>query len=119
MWFYPGGLKDKSSFEKTARMYETESDTDGYRALGLYISKLNPKCEALFQLPRRDWNGAVVHNIWYENRPLGVNTLGSMMKEIITKAILSKVYTNHWVRAMAIKPACQIATFAIFRATET
>ena len=26
-------LKDKSSFKKTARMYETESDTDGYRAL--------------------------------------------------------------------------------------
>lgn len=86
---HPGGLKDKSSFEKTARMYETESDTDGYRALSLHISKLNPKCEALFQLPRRDWNEAVVHNIWYENRPLGVNTLGSMMKEISTKAMLS------------------------------
>ena len=99
---HPGGLKDKSSFEKTARMYETDSDTDGYRALSLYISKLNLKCEALFQLPRRDWNEEVVHNIWYENRPLGVNTLGSMMKEISIKAMLSKVYTNHCVRATAI-----------------
>ena len=27
---HPGGLKDNSSFEKTACMYETESDTDGY-----------------------------------------------------------------------------------------
>ncbi|KAK2555511.1 hypothetical protein P5673_022851 [Acropora cervicornis] len=99
---HPGGLKDKSSFEKTARMYETESDTDGYRALSLYISKLNLKCEALFQLPRRDWNEEVVHNIWYENRPLGVSTLGSMMKEISIKAMLSKVYTNHCVRATAI-----------------
>ncbi|KAK2564350.1 hypothetical protein P5673_011775 [Acropora cervicornis] len=119
----PGGLKDKSSFEKTARMYETDSDTDGYRALSLYISKLNLKCEALFQLPRRNWNEDVVHNIWYENRPLGVNTLGSMMKEISTKAMLSKVYTNHCVRATAItlwsEAACQIATVTIFRATET
>ena len=90
---HPGGLQDRSSFEKTARMYETESDTDVYRALSLYISKLNPRCEALFQLPRRDWNEAIAHNIWYENRPLGVNTLGNMMKEISTKAMLSRVYT--------------------------
>ncbi|XP_068692575.1 uncharacterized protein [Montipora foliosa] len=32
---HPGGLKDKSPFEKTARMYETKSDIDGYRALSL------------------------------------------------------------------------------------
>ena len=99
---HPGGLKDKSSFEKKTHMYETESDTDGYRALSLNISKLNLKCEALFQLPRRDWNEEVVHNIWYQNRPLGVNTPGSMMKEISIKAMLFKVYTNHCVRATAI-----------------
>ena len=99
---HPGGLQDRSSFEKTARMYETESETDGYRALSLYISKLNPKCEALFQQPRRDWSESVTYNIWYENRPLGVNSLGNMMKEISTKAKLSKVYTNHCVRATAI-----------------
>lgn len=83
-------------------MYETESETDGYRSLSLYISKLNPKCEALFQVPRRYWNESTVHNICYENRPLGVNTLGNMMKEISTKAVISKVYTNHWVRATVI-----------------
>ena len=98
-----GGLQqDRSSFKKTALMYETESDTDGYRALSLYISKLNPKCEALFQLPRRDWNEATAHNIWYENRPLGVNTLGNMMREMSAKAMLSRVYTNHCVWATAI-----------------
>ena len=70
----------------------------------MYLSKLNPKYEALFQLPRRDWteaNGAV-QTVWYENRPLGVNTLGTMMKEISEKAVLSTVYTNHCVRATAI-----------------
>ena len=84
-------------------MYKTESENDGYRALSLYISKLNPKCEALFQQPRREWNeSAITPEIWYENRPLSVNTLGNMMKEIRTKAKLSKVYTNHCVRATAI-----------------
>ena len=34
---HPGGLQDRSSFEKTAGMYETESETDGYRALSLYL----------------------------------------------------------------------------------
>ena len=70
----------------------------------MYLSKFNPKCEALFQHPRRDWteaNGAV-QTVWYENRPLGVNTLGSAMKEISEKAVLSTVYTNHCVRATAI-----------------
>ena len=100
---HPGGLQDQTSFQKMARMYETESETDGYRALRLYISKLNQKCEALFQQPRRDWNeSAITHDIWYENRPLGVNTLGNMMKEISSKAKPSKVYTNHCVRATAI-----------------
>ncbi|KAL9964121.1 hypothetical protein ACROYT_G027705 [Oculina patagonica] len=61
---HPGGLQDHSSFEKTARMYETESETDDYRALSLYISKLNPKCEALFQQPRRDWKeSAITHDV--------------------------------------------------------
>jgi len=100
---HPGGIQDRSIFEKTARMYETESENDVYRALSLYISKLNPKCEALFQQPRRDWNeSAITPEIWYENRPFGGNTLGNIMKEISTKAKLSKVYTNHCVRATTI-----------------
>ena len=100
---HQGGLQDKFSSEKAARMYETKSATDRYRALRLYISKLNPKCDALFQVPKHDWSELhTANNIWYENRPLGVNTLGNMMREISTKAMLSKVYTNHCVRATAI-----------------
>ncbi len=82
---------------------KTESETDGYRALSLYISKLNLKCEALFQQPRRDWKeSAITHDLWYENRPFGVNPLGNMIKEISTAAKLSKVYTNHCVWTTAI-----------------
>ena len=100
---HQGGLQDKFSSEKLALKYETESATDGYRALRLYISKLNPKCNALFQVPRSDWSELhTANNIWYENRPLGVNTLGNMTREISTKGMLSKVYTSHCVRATAI-----------------
>ena len=39
---------------------------------------------------------------WYENKPLGINKLGKMMREISVGAGLSKTYTNHCVRATAI-----------------
>ena len=59
---------------------------------------------SLSALPRRDWTEAnsAVQIVWYENRPLGVNTLGTMMKEIGEKAVLSTVYTSQCVRATAI-----------------
>lgn len=100
---HPGGIHDKPSNEKDARMYETENETDGYRAMKLYLAKLNPKCEALFQMPRRDWKKINFNDdCWYENRPLGVNSLGSMMTTISKEANLSTVYTNHCVRATTI-----------------
>ena len=82
-------------------MYQTGRLNDGYTALQLYLTKLNPKCDAFFQFPKRSW----VHwseDVWYENRCLGVNKLGNMMKELSLSAKLSKVYTNHSVRATAI-----------------
>lgn len=40
--------------------------------------------------------------VWYENRSLGVNKLGEMMKTISLGVRLSQIYTNHSVRASAI-----------------
>ena len=41
--------------------------------------------------------------VWYEARPLGINSLAKMMKTISEEApSLSTVYTNHCVRATAI-----------------
>ena len=40
--------------------------------------------------------------VWYEARLLGINSLAKMMKTISEEARLSKVYTNHCVRATAI-----------------
>lgn len=61
---HSGGVGDIPSMEKYARMYETEDTNDGYQALKLYPTKLNPKCEAFFQYPRK--NLSVEDNVWYE-----------------------------------------------------
>ena len=98
---HPGGFNEAESFEKFGRMYQTDDPNDGYGALRLYLSKLNPKCEAFFQFPKRNWSGPA-DEVWYENRCLGVNKLANMMKELSVSANLSKIYTNHCVRATAI-----------------
>ena len=99
---HPGGIDDVSSVEKEARMYSTSDDQlfDGLNCLKMYLQKLNPRCEALFQYPKR----AVTKEdqVWYDNKPLGVNKLAGMTKEISKLASLSKIYTNHSVRATAI-----------------
>ena len=97
---HPGGLKDTSSTEKYARMYEMDSPNDGKKAVKLYLSKLNPKSSAFFQYPSQNWVPS--DPVWYDNKPLGINKLDSMMKEISQSAQLSRVYTNHSVRATAI-----------------
>ena len=83
-------------------MYSTSDDQlfDGLNCLKMYLQKLNPRCEALFQYPKR----AVTQEdqVWYDNKPLGVNKLAGMMKDISKLASLSKMYTNHCVRATAI-----------------
>ncbi|KAK3752977.1 hypothetical protein QZH41_005133 [Actinostola sp. cb2023] len=78
---HPGGLKDVTSVEKYARIYETDQENDGYKAMKLYLSKLNPESEAFFQYPKNK-NWAPNNPIWYDKKPLGVNKLGSMMKDI-------------------------------------
>ncbi|KAK3703830.1 hypothetical protein QZH41_002897 [Actinostola sp. cb2023] len=97
---HPGGLADTPSYEKFGRMYKTNSTTDGFSSLKIYLEKINPHCQALFQYPKRNWRAT--DTIWYENRPLGINKLAKMMKDISEEAGLSKVYTNHCVRATAI-----------------
>ena len=98
---YPGGIGDVESFEKEGRLYQTTDDpSDGFNALQFYISKLNPECTAFFQYPKQKWS--LFDSIWYENCPLGIQKLGTMMKEMSEGAGLSKKYTNHSVRATAI-----------------
>ena len=91
---------DEASNEKEARMYESAKSNDGYKALKLYLEKINPKCSAFFQYPKS--NVRPEDNVWFEQRPWGVNTLANMMKKISEVAGLSTTYTNHGIRATAI-----------------
>ena len=50
------------------------------------IQVLNPGEEALFQRPKRKFCAS--DEIWFNRAPLGVNTLGNMMKEISIAANL-------------------------------
>ena len=81
-------------------MPECTKPTDGYSALEVFLTKLNPQRDAIFQYPKRNWRPS--DKVWYENRPLGKNKLSSLMKEISVEAGLSHTYTNHSVRATAI-----------------
>lgn len=67
----------------------------------MYITKLNPKQEAFFQKPRSDAKFEFSDAVWCENKPLGVNRLSKIMREISPGANLSKTYTNDCVQATA------------------
>ena len=69
-------------------------------AIKLLLSKLNAGHDHLFQ--RAKSNFEVADKSWFFNLPLGKNVQGKMMTRISEKAELSRVYTNHSVRATAI-----------------
>ena len=66
------------------------------------MAKLNPRCDAFFQYPRKNSKWKYADEVWFDARPIGANKLDGMMKNISEEAKLSKMYTNHSVRATAI-----------------
>ena len=65
-------------------------------AFELYKSKFNPKSEDLWQRLKNkitNYDGP-----WYDNIPVGKDTLGTVMKSISKKAKLTQIYTNHCIR---------------------
>jgi len=95
-----GGVSEKPSNKKEARIYETEDQNNGYKALKLYLEKIKLNCSAFFQYPKA--NVSPEDDVWFEQRPLGVNTLANMMKTICEVAGLSRMYTNNSIRVTAI-----------------
>ena len=68
----------------------------------LYVSKLNPNCDYLWQKPRQ---GRVnyIDSEWFEARRVGHNTVEYFMKTLIESANLQgKEYTNHSIRSTCI-----------------
>lgn len=70
------------------------------KSFELYIEQLNPACDALFQRPRD--NDDINDDIWYQNRPMSKDTLGSLILNISKDAGLSKTYTNYSLRSTSI-----------------
>ena len=93
---HPG---DSGDTEEKPVMYGTDGPHCPLAAMKKYLSKLNPKCEAFFQRPKKTIKN---DNIWYDNMPLGVNTLGNLMKSMSTEAKLSRTYTNHSLRSTVL-----------------
>ncbi|XP_072033159.1 uncharacterized protein KIAA1958-like [Amphiura filiformis] len=98
---HPGGEESIGGKTKMKRMYETKTDTCPVAALDLYLSKLSPESDCLFQRPRDKFKAS--DDVWYTKQAVGVNTLGSMLREISKEAGLSRIYTNHSVRATTIR----------------
>ena len=65
-----------------------------------YLRKLNPMCEYMWQRPKVQVSDA--DDVWFDNAPVGKNTLESMTKKICEDAGCSKKYTNHSLRATSI-----------------
>lgn len=66
----------------------------------MYVSKLNPENEFLWQRPKQKITD--FENAWFDNAALGIHTLDKMMKDLSAKANLSQIYTNHSIRATTI-----------------
>ena len=104
-------MKTEDELTKNHRENDTTQDNEGgimmatgdsncpVKSFKLYISKLNPKLETFFQRPK-----AVINEDgpWYDAQVVGVKTIGNWMKRISERASLSKVYTNHSIRATSI-----------------
>ena len=83
------------------RMYEKpESALCPVKCFELYLSKLNPDIECLWQRPKETISND--DPVWYCMAPLGKNTLGTFMKTLSKNANLSQEYTNHSIRATAV-----------------
>ena len=67
------------------------------KTLKLYISKLDPTCPNLFQIPKVKTFPFNKDGSWYE-KGMGKERLGNMMKVISNTYNLSQTYTNHCLR---------------------
>ena len=90
---------EKDHKEKEAVMYAQGGSRCPVNSYKLYLSKLNPQCDAQFKYPKPNYSS---DGVWYNNKPVGKNSIVEMMKKISVAAGLSKVYTNHCIRATSI-----------------
>ena len=79
------------------------------QVFGTYTRHLRGnKCDRLFQRPSLKENCVR----WYASAPMGHNTIGNMMPNLSEKAVLSRRYTNHSLRATSVNVLDDIGNFA-------
>ena len=81
------------------RMYETGGIKCPVMSYRLYLDKLHPESNFLWQRPRTMYSGS---DTWFCNVPIGKNTLGGFMSKLSKKHNLSMIYTNHSIRATSV-----------------
>lgn len=91
----PGGLKARE-FATAGRITAPEQ----VRAIQKLIEKGNPEVDRVFQRAHPSFSGE--ESVWFMKCALGHNLLSEMMRRISQKAALSKLYTNHCLRATCI-----------------
>ena len=86
--------------EKNKRMWAAppSAKTCPVRTLKLYLSKLNPDCPNLFQVPNEKVWLANRGAAWYSPKGMGKDRLGGMMAKMSEMYDLSQRYTNHCLR---------------------
>lgn len=86
---------------KEGRIYATDnSDLCPVTALRLFLEKLPKECQYVFYKKNPNWKHS---EYWYNSKmPMGVNTIGSLMKKISDEASLSKTYTGHCIRSTVV-----------------
>ena len=81
-------------------MYATERVWCPDASFEKCLEHLNPKNEFLFQRPKKKVSSDTI--VWYDNMVDGERSLGDMMKRISKEGNLSRIYTNHSIRATAV-----------------
>ena len=84
------------------RMYEVVSNSMDpvNESIQIFsLSKLHPENKNLFSKSKKMFSR---DDIWFTKEVIGKNTLVNMIKNISNRAGLSKVYTNHCVRASTV-----------------
>ena len=76
------------------------SDICPVKIYKLYLEKLNPNVNFLWQRPKNKIKD--VHKEWFDAAPVGRDPLNTAMKNISKNAELSQCYTNHCLRATVV-----------------
>ena len=93
-----GGIKQRKIEPKVVNVYQTDNpDRCPVRILMLYMSMLpkNRNCKSLYLKPKTRFTP----NSWYFDRPVGINTLREVVKNVCSKGGIPGYYTNHSLRS--------------------